>query len=63
MPEFVKDIRKTCGDVHELTHVQGPCKAMLDKKSDEFGCCWESVMQVPGALCALVLCGGGSASL
>lgn len=45
MPEFVKDIRKTCGDVHELATVNGPCKSMLDAKSTEFGCCWESVMK------------------
>jgi len=45
MPEFVKEVRKTCGDVHELTTVKGPCKAMLTKKSHEFGCCWESVMK------------------
>ncbi len=45
MPEFVKDIRKTCGDVHELTTVKGPCQSMLNAKAASFGCCWESVMQ------------------
>jgi len=45
MPEFVKDIRKTCGDVHELTTVKGPCQRMLNAKAAAFGCCWESVMQ------------------
>ena len=54
MPEFVKDIRKTCGDVHELTTVKGPCQRMLNAKAAAFGCCWESVMQVPGALSARV---------
>ena len=45
MPDFVNLVRKSCGDVHELSTIQGPCKSMLEKKSDEFGCCWESVMQ------------------
>ena len=50
MPEFVKTIRKTCGDVHELSTINGPCKDMLQKKSAEVGCCWESVMQAYEAL-------------
>ena len=45
LQKFVENIRKTCGDVHELTTVTGPCKAMLLQKSKDFGCCWESVMQ------------------
>lgn len=56
MPEFVKEIRKTCGDVHELQEVQGPCKDMLDQKSEEFGCCWESVMQVELARTRVCFC-------
>jgi hypothetical protein len=50
MPEFVKTIRKTCGDVHELSTINGPCKDMLQQKSAEVGCCWESVMQAYEAL-------------
>jgi len=45
MPDFVNVVRKSCGDVHELSTITGPCRSMLTKKSREFGCCWESVMK------------------
>ena len=50
MPSFVEEIRKTCGDVHELASVSGPCQAFLQAKSAAFGCCWETVMHAYEAL-------------
>lgn len=43
--EFVKTIRKTCGNVHELGTIAAPCHNMLEEHAREFGCCWETVMK------------------
>lgn len=45
MPEFVKTIRKTCGNVHELGTIAAPCHNMLEEHAKDFGCCWETVMK------------------
>jgi hypothetical protein len=44
MPEFVKLVRKTCGNIHELSTLAAPCRDTLAEKAKEFGCCWETVM-------------------
>ena len=43
--EFVKSIRKTCGNVHELTTLAAPCHESLENHARDFGCCWETVMK------------------
>eukprot|EP00292_Cryptomonas_paramecium_P005537 CAMPEP_0113673494 /NCGR_PEP_ID=MMETSP0038_2-20120614/6890_1 /TAXON_ID=2898 /ORGANISM="Cryptomonas paramecium" /LENGTH=410 /DNA_ID=CAMNT_0000589961 /DNA_START=11 /DNA_END=1239 /DNA_ORIENTATION=+ /assembly_acc=CAM_ASM_000170 len=45
LASFSEEIRRTCGDIHELEDAAAPCHAAMSLASARFGCCWETVME------------------
>uniref|UniRef100_A0A7S0HYU9 Uncharacterized protein n=1 Tax=Hanusia phi TaxID=3032 RepID=A0A7S0HYU9_9CRYP len=50
MPDFVNYIVKTCGNIHEIEQLHRACTNAMRAKSNQFGCCWETVMEAYEAI-------------